>query len=61
VKCKKFLIVAVLLLAGAQAAYAADTLRLAFSSFSATNAGFFTALEEKLFDISTRQWPPNRA
>lgn len=31
-------------------ALAADTLRLAFSSFSATNAGFFTAIEEKLFE-----------
>jgi NitT/TauT family transport system substrate-binding protein len=31
-------------------AFGADTLRLAFSSFSATNAGFFTAIEEKLFE-----------
>ncbi len=30
--------------------YAADTVRLAFSSFSATNAGFLTAIEEKLFE-----------
>jgi NitT/TauT family transport system substrate-binding protein len=29
---------------------AADTVRLAFSSFSATNAGFLTAIEEKLFE-----------
>ena len=31
-------------------AVAAETVRLAFSSFSATNAGFFTAIEEKLFE-----------
>ena len=31
-------------------ALAAETVRLAFSSFSATNAGFFTAIEEKLFE-----------
>src|SRR5688572_130655 len=30
--------------------HAADTVRLAFSSFSATNAGFFTAIEEKFFE-----------
>jgi NitT/TauT family transport system substrate-binding protein len=30
-------------------AHAADTVRLAFSSFSATNAGYLTAIEEKLF------------
>jgi NitT/TauT family transport system substrate-binding protein len=29
---------------------AADTVRLAFSSFSATNAGFLTAIEERLFE-----------
>jgi len=29
---------------------AADRVRLAFSSFSATNAGFLTAIEEKLFE-----------
>jgi len=29
---------------------AGDVLRLAFSSFSATNAGFLTAIEEKLFE-----------
>ena len=29
---------------------AADVVRLAFSSFSATNAGFLTAIEEKLFE-----------
>jgi len=28
----------------------ADTVRLAFSSLSATNAGFFTAIDEKLFE-----------
>jgi ABC-type nitrate/sulfonate/bicarbonate transport system substrate-binding protein len=28
----------------------AETLRLAFSSFSASSAGFFTAIEEKLFE-----------
>jgi NitT/TauT family transport system substrate-binding protein len=31
-------------------ASAADTVRLAFSSFSATNAGFLTAINEKLFE-----------
>lgn len=31
-------------------ARAADSVRLAFSSFSATNAGFLTAIEEKLFE-----------
>jgi ABC-type nitrate/sulfonate/bicarbonate transport system substrate-binding protein len=31
-------------------AVAAETVRLAFSSFSATNAGFFTAIEERLFE-----------
>jgi ABC-type nitrate/sulfonate/bicarbonate transport system substrate-binding protein len=31
-------------------AFGADSLCLAFSSFSATNAGFFTAIEEKLFE-----------
>src|SRR5918998_3145896 len=31
-------------------AVAAEPVRLAFSSFSATNAGFFTAIEEKLFE-----------
>lgn len=30
--------------------FAADPVRLAFSSFSATNAGFFTAIEEKIFE-----------
>lgn len=30
--------------------FAADTVRMAFSSFSATNAGFLTAIEEKLFE-----------
>lgn len=34
----------------------ADTLRLAFLSFSATNAGFFTVIEEKLFE-RTRPHP----
>ena len=29
---------------------AGDVVRLAFSSFSATNAGFLTAIEEKLFE-----------
>ncbi|HVO94332.1 MAG TPA: ABC transporter substrate-binding protein [Terriglobales bacterium] len=38
------------LLVGAGAAVDADTVRLAFSSFSATNAGFFTAIEERLFE-----------
>ena len=33
-----------------QPARAADTVRLAFSSFSATNAGFLTAIEERLFE-----------
>jgi ABC-type nitrate/sulfonate/bicarbonate transport system substrate-binding protein len=32
------------------AAIGADTVRLAFSSLSATNAGFFTAIDEKLFE-----------
>ena len=31
-------------------AFTADTVRLAFSSFSATNAGFLTAIDEKLFE-----------
>src|ERR1700747_1067759 len=31
-------------------AFGADTVRLAFSSFSATNAGFLTAIDEKLFE-----------
>lgn len=35
---------------GGQPSFAADALRLAFSSFSATNAGFFTAIDEKLFE-----------
>jgi NitT/TauT family transport system substrate-binding protein len=43
------LVSAVLVLSGA-GAVAAETVRLAFSSFSATNAGFFTAIEEKLFE-----------
>src|SRR5258705_3568082 len=30
--------------------FAADPVRLAFSSLSATNAGFFTAIEEKIFE-----------
>ena len=30
--------------------FAADPARLAFSSFSATTAGFFTAIDEKIFD-----------
>ena len=38
------------LLLGFASAQAADTVRLAFSSFSATNAGFLTAIEEKLFE-----------
>jgi NitT/TauT family transport system substrate-binding protein len=40
----------VLLLTSSSIVFAADTVRLAFSSFSATNAGFFTAIEEKLFE-----------
>ena len=39
-----------LLVVSAARAVAAETVRLAFSSFSATNAGFFTAIEEKLFE-----------
>jgi NitT/TauT family transport system substrate-binding protein len=35
---------------GGKTASGADAVRLAFSSFSATNAGFFTAIEEKLFE-----------
>ena len=35
---------------GGRQILAADTVRLAFSSFSATNAGFLTAIEEKLFE-----------
>jgi len=42
--------IALALLFGCATAQAADTVRLAFSSFSATNAGFFTAIEEKLFE-----------
>lgn len=41
---------ALALLLGFATARAADTVRLAFSSFSATNAGFLTAIEEKLFE-----------
>jgi NitT/TauT family transport system substrate-binding protein len=37
------------LMVGSGECLAADTVRLAFSSFSATNAGFLTAIEEKLF------------
>lgn len=33
-----------------ESVFAAESVRLAFSSFSATNAGFFTAIEEKLFE-----------
>ena len=43
------IIIAVLLLLN-ENVFAADSVRLAFSSFSATNAGFFTAIEEKLFE-----------
>jgi ABC-type nitrate/sulfonate/bicarbonate transport system substrate-binding protein len=43
------IIISVLLLLN-QSVFAADGVRLAFSSFSATNAGFFTAIEEKLFE-----------
>jgi ABC-type nitrate/sulfonate/bicarbonate transport system substrate-binding protein len=35
---------------GGNQVFAADVVRLAFSSFSATNAGFLTAIEEKLFE-----------
>jgi NitT/TauT family transport system substrate-binding protein len=38
------------LVSSAAEAVAAETVRLAFSSFSATNAGFLTAIEEKLFE-----------
>jgi NitT/TauT family transport system substrate-binding protein len=34
---------------GGQLSFAADSARLAFSSFSATNAGYFTAIDEKMF------------
>lgn len=37
-------------LIGSDKVFAADVVRLAFSSFSATNAGFLTAIEEKLFE-----------
>jgi ABC-type nitrate/sulfonate/bicarbonate transport system substrate-binding protein len=37
-------------LIGGSRVFAADVVRLAFSSFSATNAGFLTAIEEKLFE-----------
>jgi ABC-type nitrate/sulfonate/bicarbonate transport system substrate-binding protein len=40
----------VLLLLYNESAFPVDSVRLAFSSFSATNAGFFTAIQEKLFD-----------
>lgn len=43
------IVIAVLLLLN-EGVFAADSVRLAFSSFSATNAGFFTAIEEKLFE-----------
>ncbi|HXV48633.1 MAG TPA: ABC transporter substrate-binding protein [Candidatus Binatia bacterium] len=39
----------VVLLVGSGETLAADAVRLAFSSFSATNAGYLTAIEEKLF------------
>ncbi|MPZ76205.1 MAG: PhnD/SsuA/transferrin family substrate-binding protein [Deltaproteobacteria bacterium] len=40
----------VTVLCGGTKAAGAETVRLAFSSFSATNAGFFTGIEEKLFE-----------
>jgi NitT/TauT family transport system substrate-binding protein len=53
VKCRagiRFgLAIAFSLALGGETASGADTLRLAFSSFSASNAGYFTAIEEKLF------------
>jgi ABC-type nitrate/sulfonate/bicarbonate transport system substrate-binding protein len=50
VRIAKLLVLAVFLLVGGKTARGADAVRLAFSSFSATNAGFFTAIEEKLFE-----------
>jgi NitT/TauT family transport system substrate-binding protein len=50
VRIAKLLVLAVFLLADGKTASGADAVRLAFSSFSATNAGFFTAIEEKLFE-----------
>jgi ABC-type nitrate/sulfonate/bicarbonate transport system substrate-binding protein len=50
VRIAKLLVLAVFLLVGGKTASGADAVRLAFSSFSATNAGFFTAIEEKLFE-----------
>jgi NitT/TauT family transport system substrate-binding protein len=43
-------VLAFFLLVGGKTASGADAVRLAFSSFSATNGGFFTAIEEKLFE-----------
>jgi NitT/TauT family transport system substrate-binding protein len=43
------LLLAVFVISTARAV-TAETVRLAFSSFSATNAGFFTAIEERLFE-----------
>jgi len=46
----RLLLITVFLFLVDNAALGADAMRLAFSSFSATNAGFFTAIEEKLFE-----------
>src|SRR4051794_23419000 len=40
----------VVALCGGLRSVGAESMSLAFSSFSATNAGFFTAIEEKLFE-----------
>src|SRR5438445_3958441 len=45
----RLLLITVFLFLVDNAALGADAMRLAFSSFSATNAGFFTAIDEKLF------------
>lgn len=50
VRIAKLVVLAVFLLAGGKTASGADAVRLAFSSYSATHAGFFTAIEEKLFE-----------
>jgi ABC-type nitrate/sulfonate/bicarbonate transport system substrate-binding protein len=50
VRIAKLLVLAVFLLVGGKTASGADAVRMAFSSLSATNGGFFTAIEEKLFE-----------
>jgi NitT/TauT family transport system substrate-binding protein len=49
-KLFSMVVLATWLIVAAGRADAADRVRLAFSSFSATNAGFLTAIEQKLFE-----------